>query len=124
MARLKPVDAATAARLREDGALMVDIREPGEYTQIRIPGSANAALSAFAGTALPAAAGQPVVFLCASGNRTSVHAAELAAKAGAAETFVLAGGIAAWMAAGLPIESGRPGEVAAPRRGWSTRFRS
>jgi len=114
-AMLKPVDAATAARLKDQGALLVDIREPGEYARVHIPGSANVALSGFQNATLALGPGQPVVYLCASGNRTAVYAAQLAAKAGATEAFVLAGGISAWMGAGLPTETGDE----APARGWS-----
>jgi len=53
---------------------------------------------------LPVADGQAVVYFCASGNRTRVHAARLAAKAGAADAYVMEGGINAWAQAGLPIE--------------------
>jgi rhodanese-related sulfurtransferase len=120
-AMLKPVDAATAARLKDQGALLVDIREPGEYARVHIPGSANVALSGFQNATLALGPNQPVVYLCASGNRTAVYAAQLAAKAGTAEAFVLTGGISAWMGAGLPTDTG--GGDATPARGWSL-FRS
>lgn len=115
---LKPVDAATAARLKDGGALVVDIREPGEYARVHIPGSANVALSRLQNATLPLAPKQAVVFLCASGNRTTVYAAQLAAKAGHAEAFVLAGGISAWMGAGLPTASARAESGGGARR-WS-----
>ncbi len=100
---MKTIDAATAAQLKEDGALLVDVREPSEFEQARIPGSVNIALSAFEASAIPAAEGQPIVFFCRSGNRTTVHAARLAAKN--ADAYVLGGGIIEWAEAGLPIES-------------------
>jgi rhodanese-related sulfurtransferase len=105
--RLKKIDAKAADRLMKDGALMVDVREPGEYARVRIPGSHNAALSRIGVSDLPLGPEQAVVFFCASGNRTTVYESQLVAKAGAAEAYVVQGGIAAWSGAGLPVESGR-----------------
>jgi rhodanese-related sulfurtransferase len=104
--KLKSVDATAAAKLMEQGALMVDVREDHEYARLRVPGSQNIALSRFGMTELELEAGQAVVFFCASGNRTTVNATRLAEKAGAADAYVLQGGISAWAGAGLPVESG------------------
>jgi rhodanese-related sulfurtransferase len=102
---LKTIDAATAAKLVDEGALLVDVREADEFQQARIPGSVNVALSEFEASDIPAADGQPIVFFCRSGNRTTVHAARLAARAADAGTYVLGGGIIEWAEAGLPIET-------------------
>ena len=114
---LKSVDAPAAAKLMEAGALMVDVRESGEYAQARVPGSQNIALSRLDLSELSLAPGQAVVFFCASGNRTNVHAARLAEKAGAAEAYVMQGGLSAWSRAGLPVESGRGRESDEGARG-------
>jgi rhodanese-related sulfurtransferase len=103
---LTNVDASTAARMQNDGALLVDIRERGEYAQMHIPGSRLLSLSGFNSSELPLTPGQAVVFLCASGNRTSINARRLAEKAGDADAYVMQGGISAWRRAGLPVESG------------------
>ena len=103
---LKGVDTARAAELMENGALMVDVRESYEYASARIPGSLNAALSGIERSDLPLAPGQAIVFFCASGNRTSMHASRLAAKANGSEAYVMSGGIGAWAQAGLPVERG------------------
>ncbi len=102
----KNVDAATAADLMRAGALMVDVREAHEYAHAHIPGSHHAALSRLEEAELPIAPGQPVVFFCASGGRTTIHAARLSAKAAGADVHVMQGGISAWGRMGLPIESG------------------
>lgn len=119
---LKSVDAARAAALMKDGALMVDVREPGEFARGRIPGSVNVALSRFETTGLPLAEGQAIVYFCAGGSRTAVNAHRLAAKAGDAKAYVLQGGISAWGQAGLPIESGRPAAEAGEHRGFFSRL--
>lgn len=112
--KLKSVDAHAAARLKDKGALMVDVREGGEHARSRIPGSQNIPLSRLELSELPLGPDQPVVFFCAGGNRTSIHAARLAEKAGAAEAYVMAGGISAWGQAGLPVESGSAGQNDGP----------
>ena len=103
---LKSIDAATAAKLMDQGALMVDVRESGEYARARIPGSQNIALSRFESSELRLGPDQAVVFFCASGNRTRVHAERLAEKAGTAAAYVLEGGLSGWAEAGLPVETG------------------
>lgn len=112
---LKGVDTARAAELMEKGALMVDVRESYEFAGARIPGSHNAALSSLEASDLPLEPDQAIVFFCASGNRTSMNASRLAAKANGSEAYVMSGGITAWARAGLPVErgstdtGGRPG---------------
>lgn len=101
---LPQISAAEAKRLIDQGAVLIDIREPDEFARERIPGAQLVPLSRFDATALPAAPGQAVLFHCKSGGRTLGHAARLKAKAGAArKAAVLAGGIEAWKQAGLPV---------------------
>jgi rhodanese-related sulfurtransferase len=100
---MKTIDAEAAAKLMEDGALMVDVREVEEFEQARIPHSVNVPLSTFEASEIPSADGQPIVYFCRSGNRTTVHAARLAAKRD--DAYVLGGGIIEWAEAGLPVET-------------------
>lgn len=111
---LKTISPGDAARLREDGAaLIVDVREPDEHARARIPGALSLPLSRLDqhGPALPQ--GRPVLFHCRSGARTDANAARLAARAGAVDTYVLAGGFEAWRRAGLPVaeDRGQPIEL-------------
>jgi rhodanese-related sulfurtransferase len=96
---LQTIDPATAKRMIDEGALLVDIREPDEHARERVPGARNAPLSRLG--ALPANA-KAIVFHCRSGARTSANAARLAAATGC-DAYVLEGGIEAWKKAGLPI---------------------
>ncbi|MFM8747380.1 MAG: rhodanese-like domain-containing protein [Aestuariivirga sp.] len=100
---LKAVTAAEARRLAAQGALLVDIREPGEYLGENIPGALNAPLSRLGETPVGAAAA--VVFYCKSGARTRMNAEALAASTDA-EAYILDGGIEAWKAAGYPVSPG------------------
>ncbi|HZP20107.1 MAG TPA: rhodanese-like domain-containing protein [Bauldia sp.] len=111
---MKTIDAGKAAKLHDGGAMLVDVREPGEFARSRIPGSRNLPLSRLASGELGLAPGQAAIFLCASGGRTTMYAAHLSQKAGNSPAYVLSGGLSAWAAAGLPVEAGGTEEG----RGW------
>lgn len=81
--------------------LLIDVREPAEFAAERIHGALNFPLSTFDPGALPAAGDRMIVFQCGSGKR-SATAVDRCLKAGHRIESHLAGGIAAWKAAGLP----------------------
>lgn len=89
--------------LQEGRLLLVDVREPNETALERFPGAVLVPLSAFDPAAIPDPAGRDVVFACRSGRR-SVTASLAAQEQGFAYGSHLAGGILAWVAAGLPTE--------------------
>jgi rhodanese-related sulfurtransferase len=102
------ITPAEAARLlRDEGATLVDVREPDEHARERIPGARNLPLSQLEEAELALLEGRPVVFHCRSGARTAGHAGRLAARAGACEAFVVEGGLEAWKRAGLPVAEDR-----------------
>ena len=100
------VDAAGATRLinRED-AVVVDVREPNEYGAGHILGARNLPLSRIADGAAELAKrkAKPIILYCDSGNR-SAKAVGLLKKQGFERVVNLAGGIAGWRQAGLPVE--------------------
>jgi rhodanese-related sulfurtransferase len=100
LARLDPADVKQG--LEEGTILLIDVREPLEFVEARIPGSLMFPLSTFECTCLPEAGGKRLVFSCRSGNR-SVTAFNKAAEAGVKAHGHLEGGIKAWVAAGLPV---------------------
>jgi len=105
---LRTITPAEAARLlREDGATLVDVREPDEHARERIPGARNLPLSRLEEAELAVQGGKPVLFHCRSGARTQGNAARLAAKAGPCEAYAVEGGLDAWKRAGLPVAADR-----------------
>ncbi|MDX3241145.1 rhodanese-like domain-containing protein [Streptomyces sp. ME18-1-4] len=106
------------ARRRTHGtdapAVLLDVREQGEWDAGHAPGALHAPLSRLAaGGTLPVAAqGRPLVVICRSGNR-SQQAAELLAARGA-EAVDVKGGMQAWASAGHPVvdERGDNGSIA------------
>ncbi|GAB2811662.1 hypothetical protein GCM10022221_06420 [Actinocorallia aurea] len=98
------------ARRRTQGAdaraVLLDVRERGEWDAGRAPGAVHAPLSALAaGAALPRAAqGRPLVVICRSGNR-SQKATELLAERGM-DAVDVRGGMKGWASAGHPVVDG------------------
>lgn len=85
--------------------LLIDVREPDEFAAERITGARNVPLSTFNPAALPHAEGKTTVLQCAGGKRSAM-AVDKCRKAGQAIETHLAGGLAAWKAAGLPTVTG------------------
>jgi rhodanese-related sulfurtransferase len=96
---------ATQLINRED-ALVLDVREPGEYGAGHILGAKNVPLSRIDSGGAEIAGkkkDRPVILYCESGNRSAKAAAALKAQ-GYTRVLNLAGGIAAWQQAGMPVE--------------------
>ncbi len=90
---------------RED-AVVLDVREPGEYGAGHILGAKNVPLSRIDSGGAEIAGkkkDRPVILYCESGNRSAKAAAALKAH-GYTRVVNLAGGIGAWQQAGLPVE--------------------
>jgi rhodanese-related sulfurtransferase len=101
------VSAAQATQLinRED-ALVVDVRDPGEYGAGHILGAKNLPLSRIdtGGSEIAAKRkDKPVIVYCDTGNRSSKAASALKNQ-GFARVVSLSGGLGAWQQAGLPLE--------------------
>ena len=102
-AALETLSPAEVSALLEAGRIvLIDVREPAEYTAERIPGALLFPLSTFDPTRLPPDEARRVVFHCGSGKR-SATACEHRLRAGAPAAAHLGGGIAAWKSAGLRV---------------------
>lgn len=108
---VRRVDPREASRLVNEGALLVDVREPDEHAREHIPGARLVPVSRLSAP-LDRRGGQHVIFHCRSGSRTAAAADRLAMAAGG-DAHVLSGGLDGWKAAGLPVrkDRGRPIEM-------------
>jgi rhodanese-related sulfurtransferase len=100
------ISTAEAVRLvnREKGVL-IDVREPAEFAAGHAAGARNVPLAQLeTSNALPGNKALPLVVLCASGPRAT-RAVALLKKRGYENCQSVAGGLAAWREANLPIES-------------------
>jgi len=82
--------------LAEDAVVLVDIRNPGEVEQGRIPGSVNIPLAQLRSRLDMLPTDRPIVVHCAGGWRSSVAASLLRAQ-GFDDVWDLAGGYNAWL---------------------------
>ena len=96
---LTPEDAF---RLVEDGAQLVDVRQPHEHEAGHIGGDRHVPLADLPSQADTLDRDRPVVFYCRVGSRSAM--AVEAFRTGGFEAYNLAGGIEAWTEAGRPIE--------------------
>ena len=97
-----------AERLSADGGtgtVAIDVRGPEEREQKRIAGSLAVPLSRLIEQLAAVPSGRPLLVYCAGGYRSSI-AASLLQSRGFRDVSELAGGIAAWEQAGLPVETG------------------
>jgi len=91
--------------MNREKAIVVDVSEPGEYAVAHVAGSRNIPLGRIeVAPELPKNKTLPVILVCATGKRAAKAAKALQVK-GHAKAVVLGGGLQAWKAAGLPIES-------------------
>ena len=97
--RLSPDRAAE--RLAAGGSLVIDVRTAGERTAGAIAGSLHVPLGELVSRLGDVPADRPLILTCAGGYRSSV-ASSLLRRAGRREVAELAGGMAAWSAAGQP----------------------
>ena len=96
---------ATQLINRED-ALVLDVRDPGEFGTGHIIGAKNVPLSRIdsAGSEIAAKRkDKPVIVYCDDGSRSGKAAAALRSQ-GFAKAVNLSGGLGAWQQAGLPVE--------------------
>ena len=86
-------------------AQVVDVRDAAEFARGSLPNAKNIPLPELA-TRAPKELkkDRPVIVLCNAGNIAGRAAAQLRAS-GLSEVYVLAGGLAAWREAGLPVRA-------------------
>jgi rhodanese-related sulfurtransferase len=90
-------------------AQLVDVREPAEWAETGVPQGATLIplgdLESRAGAEL--AADRPVYVICRSGNRSQTGS-DILVGLGFGEVYNVDGGVTAWLAAGLPMETYQP----------------
>jgi rhodanese-related sulfurtransferase len=100
--QLSPVEATLLIN-RED-AVVVDVRDQGEFAQGHIPNARHIALGEIArrSNELEKFKDRPVILCCATGMRSNSAIAQLK-KAGFEKLFNLRGGMMEWQKAGQPV---------------------
>lgn len=98
------VEAKQAQAMVQQGALLLDVREPAEYSAGHAPDAKLIPLGQLGARLqeLSAYKDRPVVVMCRSGRR-SAQAVELLQEAGFSRVSNLKGGINAWEGDGLAV---------------------
>ena len=105
------IGPADAQRRIDDGAVLLDVREPAEWRAGHAPKARHIPLGDLDRRRKELPAGREIITVCRSGNRSARAAGILAADGHTVRN--LTGGMRAWSAAGLPVvaKGGRPGSV-------------
>ena len=109
--RIREISAAklTALRKEDHTLVLVDVREDNEWNKRRIAGAIHVGrgvLEVNIESKVPQKS-TPIVVYCQGGGRSAV-AADVLGKMGYTNVSSLAGGLAAYEAAGLPVDSASP----------------
>lgn len=115
---LPTIDVGEAERrLREDPArpLLLDVREPNEFAEVRAPGAVLLPTSTFAARLGELPPDRPLLVICHVGGRSAAVTGFLT-RTGRTDVVNVAGGMDAWERAGLPLRRGpvEPGEGEIP----------
>jgi len=109
--RIPAVDVLEAERRLAglDGAapLLVDVREPAEFVQVRAEGAVLMPLSTWMQRYHELPTDRPLLMICRTGDRSGQATAFLLAN-GWTDVVNVAGGTEAWDRAGLPVRRGVP----------------
>lgn len=103
---MREIDSDQLAAVIADGGTVVDVRERDEFEAGRVPGVVHIPMGRLMGRLDELDMSAPVYLVCATGNRSSVMAAALAAAG--FDAVNVAGGTAAWIRSGRPVETGAP----------------
>ena len=107
VADIPEIDIDEFERRRAGGAAVFDVREPDEYTEVRIPGAVLVPLASVPEAVeefRTAAAGQAVCVVCAVGGRSGQAVGFL--RSLGVDAVNVAGGTNAWHQSGRPVETG------------------
>jgi rhodanese-related sulfurtransferase len=97
------VDVNEARRRQSAGALLVDVRQPDEWSAGHAPNAKLIPLGSLASRLAEVPRDREVLLICRSGNRSGSAQRQLL-QLGYEQVFNVSGGMHAWAGAGLPIE--------------------
>jgi len=102
MSEVREIEPRRAAEMIEQGASVVDVRDPDEYEAGHIAGARHIPFDELNADSAGVEAGGQVVFYCRSGDRSATAAS--AFEGSGFDAYSVAGGLEAWAESGLPLE--------------------
>jgi len=101
----REVSVSKAATLREEGAFVLDVREPDEWVAGHIPYATLIPLGELQSRLAEIPVDQQIVVVCRSGNR-SATGRDILLDAGFEQVTSMGGGMNEWINQGLPTVTG------------------
>lgn len=101
----RDVSVREAASLRDEGALILDVREPEEWNAGHIPGATLIPLGQLESRVDELPRDQQIVVVCRSGNRSQTGR-DILLSAGFENVTSMSGGMNDWTSLGLPTVTG------------------
>ena len=100
----RTISVDEAKTMLSDGQVeTIDVREPWEYNTGHVPGARSIPLNTLLRQPRQFLTRDNLVFICASGHRSSV-ASEMAASLGFTKVYNVSGGTDGWIRKGYPVE--------------------
>lgn len=99
------INVTRAAELREQGAFVLDVRQPEEWNELHVPGATLIPLDQLSARISEVPKDRDIVVICRSGNRSQTGR-DILRQAGYESVTSVSGGIIAWRSAGHPTVSG------------------
>ena len=101
---MREIDVTELHHLLAEGVALIDVREPQEYAQARVPGAVLIPMGQLSSRTAELPQGEPIYLICRSGNRSGVIGEVLETRG--LEAVNIVGGTIAWVQAGYPYDSG------------------
>lgn len=101
---MRETDIDQLAAAIDGGAVVVDVRETGEYAEGHVPGAVNIPMGHLTGHLDELDRSTVLHVICASGNRSAAMTDVLVAQG--FDAVNVAGGTGAWIRSGRPIKKG------------------
>ncbi len=98
------VSPEEAVSMIEEGAMLVDVREPIEWESVRIDGAALKPMSTIQDWWQDLPRDVDLIMQCRTGSRSATVTDALIRQGGFERVFNLAGGLIAWHSRGFPLE--------------------
>ncbi len=99
------ITVAQAAEKRDQGAFILDVREPADWQQFHIPGATLIPLGQLPNRLNEVPKDRPVVVVCRTGHRSG-QGRDILLNAGFTQVTSMAGGMTEWQAQVMPIATG------------------
>jgi rhodanese-related sulfurtransferase len=100
------ISVEEAAKLRGQGAFILDVREQSEWDQFHIPDAVLVPLGTLPDQLSKVPKDQTVIVVCRTGRRRA-EGRDILLKAGYENVTSMSGGMTEWQAKGLPVETGK-----------------